>query len=418
MRPQSRKRSEALRETSGRTRNTPRAGAGPVRAVAALVALLAVSSAAAADDLAPKISPDRIEDAPSTRADPYPTFDAFAWRAFIALNWPAVADADRRGEPDRARTLADPGARVWETFKARYELFPIGPDGKPTAPTPWASWDGRNPCGANFDNRSKTLASFTPYAEFNQPGVAPGESTNPLVAQNRTYTRYEIRVNEPEYDAVAGAGWSEGRNLPDEAHPADLPVGSIAVKAAWRLMTDADTPAVRARYYIVNNAVVVDVAASRAAGRIVCAKADLGLVGFHIMIKTRYRPQWLWSTFEQVDNVPPAGAGDAREPDAKDAGAPYSYLRSPPPEFGLAQVRLAGDPVGQRGQSAFGRSRADAGHAPSSDPRFDDGDEPGLLGAPRDQRHGLGALHAGCKPMADRRPTPPGPQNDGGFFPG
>jgi len=38
----------------------------------------------------------------------------------------------------------------------------------------------------------------------------------------------------------------------------------------------------------------------------VCAKADIALVGLHIMIKTHYRPQWLWSTFEQVDNVPPA----------------------------------------------------------------------------------------------------------------
>ena len=34
----------------------------------------------------------------------------------------------------------------------------------------------------------------------------------------------------------------------------------------------------------------------------------------------------MWSTFEHVDNVPPAGAGEAREPDAKDAGAPYAYF--------------------------------------------------------------------------------------------
>ncbi len=54
--------------------------------------------------------------------------------------------------------------------------------------------------------------------------------------------------------------------------------------------------------------------------------SDQRLVGLHIMVKTRYRPQWLWSTFEQVDNVPPAGEGEAREPDAKDAGVPYSYF--------------------------------------------------------------------------------------------
>ena len=46
------------------------------------------SAPAAAEDSAPLVSPDRIEDVASIRADPYPDFDAFAWRAFIALNWP------------------------------------------------------------------------------------------------------------------------------------------------------------------------------------------------------------------------------------------------------------------------------------------------------------------------------------------
>ena len=314
----------------------------PRRRLAAVIAsLLAFPGLAAAEDVAPLASPDRIEDAPSTRADPYPTFDNFAWRAFIALNWPSLVDAAHRGAPDRARTLGDPGPRVWETFKSRYELFEVGPDGQPVEPSPWASYDGRNPCGDGFDNREKTLASFTPYAEFNQPGFTLGEFLNPLVAQNRTYTRYEIRLNEPEYDAIAAKGWSEGLNLPDEAHPADLPIGSIAVKAAWRELTDADSPAVRARYYVVRDAEIVDVGKSVAAGRIVCSKNDVALVGFHIMIKTRYRPQWLWSTFEHVDNVPPAGEGDAREPDAKDAGAPYSYCDASQPD---RKLPLLGSP--------------------------------------------------------------------------
>ena len=77
------------------------------------------------------VSPDRIEDAPSIKPDPYPDFDNFAWRAFIALNWPSLTDPAHRGVPDRAKTLGDPGPRVWETFKARYELFQVGPDGRP-----------------------------------------------------------------------------------------------------------------------------------------------------------------------------------------------------------------------------------------------------------------------------------------------
>jgi hypothetical protein len=302
--------------------------------VAAPIALGSIGPAAA-EDVAPVVAPDRIEDVPSTKIDPFPAFDNFAWRAFVALNWPSLADPAHRGVPDRAKALGDPGPRVWETFKSRYELFQVGPDGRPVAPQPWATYEALNPCGAEVDNGAKTLATFEPFLDFNQSAFLPGVAANPLVAQNRTYARYEVRINEPEYSALAASGWSEGENLPDEAHPAHLPAGSVAVKAAWRLLTAADTAAIRARYYVVENAEVVDVAKTLAAGRTVCSKSDVALVGLHIVIKTKYRPQGLWSTFEHVDNVPPAGVGEAREPDAKDAGAPYSFFDPSKPELGL-----------------------------------------------------------------------------------
>ena len=300
----------------------------PLIAVILLAAPLTLlhDGRALADDITPVILPDRIDDVLSTPSDPYPTFDNFAWRAFVSLNWPSHSGPDGRGVPDRAKALGDAGARVWETFKSRYELFQVAPDGRPSAPQPWATYEARNPCGAEVDGRAKTLASFEPFLDFNQSAFLPGVAANPLVAQNRTYTRYEVRLNEPEYSALAFNGWSRGENLPDEAHPAHLPAGSIAVKAAWRLLTAADTPAIRARYYVVENAEVVDVAKTLAAGRVVCAKSDVALVGLHIVIKTKYRPQGIWSTFEHVDNVPPAGEGESREPDAKDAGAPYSFF--------------------------------------------------------------------------------------------
>jgi len=284
----------------------------------------------------PVVLPDRIEDVPSLMADvdAFPNVDNFAWRAFIALNWPSLADSAHRGVPDRAKTLGDPGARVWETLKARYELFQVGPDGRPIAPQPWATYDAANPCGADVNGRAKTLATFDPFMDFTQ-FFSPGVAANPLVAQNRTYTRYETRINEPEYSALAFSGWSQGQKLPDQDHPAQLPAGSIAVKAAWRLLTAADTPAVRARYYVVENANVVDIAKTLAARHVVCSKSDVALVGLHIVIRTFHRPQGLWSSFEHVDNVPPSGTGEAREPDARDAGAPYSYFDASKPELGL-----------------------------------------------------------------------------------
>ena len=35
-----------------------------------------------------------------------------------------------------------------------------------------------------------------------------------------------------------------------------------------------------------------------------CTEITVGLVGLHIVQKTPSRPQWIWSTFEQIDNVP------------------------------------------------------------------------------------------------------------------
>ncbi len=403
---------------SGTGRASPQRQSGWPLSVAIVLAAGAFPPVlASAEDLTPLVSPDRIDDAPSTRVDPYPTFDNFAWRAFIALNWPSLTDVAHRGAPDRAKTLGDSGPRVWETFKSRYELFEVRPDDKPAAPSPWASYDGRNPCGAGIDNREKTLASFTPYAEFNEPGFTLGEFLNPLVAQNRTYTRYEIRLNEAEYDAIAAKGWSEGRNLPDEAHPADLPTGSIAIKASWRPLTDADSPAVRARYYVVSDAEIVDVARSVAAGRIVCAKSDIALVGFHIMIKTRYRPQWLWSTFEHVDNVPPAGEGEAREPDARDAGAPYSYYDASQPD---RKLPLLGTPETQPismsnppklDPAPMQVTRRHPVHPSTMAMNRAYWAQPGIKGTVWEHY----MLVASQWPTV---PNPPGPQNDGTFFPG
>lgn len=384
----------------------------PALALIAAVAMLA-PACARAEDVAPKVLPDMIADVPATKPDPFPAFDNFAWRAFVALAWPALTDAAHRGEPDRAKKLGDPGPRVWETFKSRSEIFLAGPDGRPRAPAAWASYDGENPCGPDADNHAKTLAAFRPYADFNQATITPGKLTGPLVAQNRTYTRFEVRFNEAEFDSIVAHKWYIRARLPNAEKPAHFNLGSIGVKAAWRVLTDADTPAVRKRYYVVDNAQVLDVAKSIAAGKNVCSRRDIALVGLHIVVKTQYRPQWIWSSFEHVDNVPPAGTGAAREPDAKDAHAPYSYFDATKPAAPLGEAPPA----------------VDASHPPKLDP-----DPPQVT-----RRHPInaetmamnraywalpeirGTVWANYMLVATQWPTVPrpiGPHNNGQFFPG
>ena len=74
--------------------------------VVGLAAALFAPWSAFAEDVQPKVSPDRIDDVPSTKQDPYPAFDNFAWRAFVALG---VAGADGPGPSRRARPHEDAG---------------------------------------------------------------------------------------------------------------------------------------------------------------------------------------------------------------------------------------------------------------------------------------------------------------------
>jgi hypothetical protein len=389
-------------------------GARALALAAACVFLAPVG--AQAEDVDPKILPDAIEDVPSTKPDPFPAFSNFGWRAFIALAWPALTDPAHRGQPDRSKKLGDPGPRVWETFKSRYEIFQSGPDGRALAPAKWDSYAGANPCGPDADNKTKTLAAFRPYADFNQASFTLGKMTGPLVAQNHTYTRYEVHFNKAEFDSIVDHKWNLKSRRPSAEKPAQFKVGSIGIKAAWRILTDADSPAVRARFYVVRDTQVLDVAQSVAAGKNVCRKQDIALVGLHIVVKTQYRPQWIWSSFEHIDNVPPIGEGDAREPDAKDAHAPYSYFDPSKSPVQETPVQETPAPVG-------------ASHPPQSDPQPTQVTRkhpinPEIMAMNRAYwvlpgiRDTVWANYMLVATQWPTTPQPVGPQNDGHFFPG
>jgi hypothetical protein len=246
-----------------------------------------------------------------TTASPSGAFDVAMWKKFIELNRPAAPGPANRGKADPSRPLGDTaGPRVWMTWKSRFEIFQPGGG----APAPWASYDGRNPCGAAARNDAVTLNSFSAFSDFNQALDSAGKLGNPLVAQNRTYVRYEIRVNREEFDTIVGNGWYRADKLPGPDTAVPYKVQSTGVKAAWRILTDRDTPQVRSRYYVVPDAQVFDVEAGR------CVPRDVALVGLHIVTKTPGQPQWIWSSFEHVDNVP----GRADEP-TPPAGVPLSF---------------------------------------------------------------------------------------------
>jgi hypothetical protein len=263
-------------------------------------------------------------------------FDDLSWRTFFALNWPAVEG--KRGVPDRKKNPGDKSpAVVWETWKAAYELFQPGG----AEPSEWDSFEAISPVKAvaNADaGRAKQLVSFSNFGsvledinEVRGGGIPLG----PLVAQNRTYVRYEVHMNQPAYEYIRGnpkdrkSALYRGGNLPpDGAQPLSFRPDSIQVKAAWREFRFPEEKDLLDRYYHVP-ALLVD----RQTG--VGEKKTMGLVGLHIVHKTPSRPQWVWSTFEHVDNVAvgPGAPANARptfqDPNGPKEGAGVNVL--PPP---------------------------------------------------------------------------------------
>ncbi len=232
--------------------------------------------------------------------DEIAAFDDYSWRLFIALNWPAMAGI--RGVPDESKGFGDlSGADnqvVWETWKSDYEV--LGPNGM--EPTEWSSFDGSTPCRDlpyNGSGHRKILGSFSGYSDFNQAGN--GRPGGPLIAQNHTYVRFEVRLNEADFNFIRDqALYRPERLVTDGSVSVRFPVNSVAVKAAWKIIKPDELPAAQGRYYIAD-ALVFDPATK---GYVV---QKLGLVGLHIVQKTANRPQWVWSSFEQIDNVPEAG---------------------------------------------------------------------------------------------------------------
>lgn len=241
-----------------------------------------------------------------------PFFDSFSWQSFVALNWPLTPG--QRGVPNQPDNPAvftgapNGTAVVWESYKTSDDLFAQGD----ARPSPWDSMETAAPGAKDYPAGTRVFARFTKTGRLTDIKEA---FSFPLIDQNRQYVRYEVRYNRAFYDFVRGAdaqptSWLYlARNLAP-AEPVTMPasvapatVGAIMLKASWREMTPADVDG--GRYYIVE-------AMAKDAGAETFSRKKMGLVGLHIAQKVTVFPEWVWSTFEQVDNVQRGpGAGPA-----------------------------------------------------------------------------------------------------------
>jgi hypothetical protein len=249
---------------------------------------------------------------------PLAYFDDYSWRAFIALVWPAL-DGERGvpntdqgleqvSEPYTAQVAQGPSL-VFETYKADWETFQQG-----FAPSQWNSTEARwtnaqIACagarkGDFFLAPSEKLGSFDNLTQFDR-----GIPTTVLVAQNGFPVRYLAAYNQIEFNQFLAKQWYLSLNLRPYNGKLEFLNGSLSVKSSWVDMRNIARP----ERFHRRLAWLYDPFTHT------CEERTVGLVGLHIVQKTPSRPQWIWSSFEHVDNVP----GDNSSP-------PLNLTRSSP----------------------------------------------------------------------------------------
>lgn len=134
-----------------------------------------------------------------------------------------------------------------------------------------------------------------------------GLSSNPVIAANGTFLRYEIRFNQSMYESVRSNALYDVRTLTSSganvACGGAESEGAMNIKLAWMDMKDMDT----AKFH-TEERLVYTAPEANGTGVATCSLVTVGLVGLHVAHKTLEQQNWVWSTFEHNDNAPDCGA--------------------------------------------------------------------------------------------------------------
>jgi len=251
-------------------------------------------------------------------------FDYVSWETFVALNWPATL---KGCSADLTKTiLSGTGPVVWETYLADTDVFN-------TKPAPWcggpAGMSGVSADARKLGQKAGVTRFFGMLSKFS-PTLSAGingiqEVGGALTDKNGRFVRYEIRMNQDEYNYIVKNNlWNKagqaGKTISfPEGKSAFGPVGAMEIKAAWKVLGAGDDPT---KFYNIQAIVFNDAAGAKSPGK---NPVTLGLVGLHILHKAKGQSKWLWSTFEQNDNLTSFSYPNGK-PNVQTANTPYTEL--------------------------------------------------------------------------------------------
>jgi hypothetical protein len=252
-------------------------------------------------------------------------FDFYSWRTFIALNSPADGTPIDHAQAD-ARTQ-------WEDMDNFKQLLDVMLPAN-LQPPKWPSdrqamekeRDRLVPkeCRNLRKQNPKSMIVKMIEESFNEPF-----KTGPLIDQQGHYAIFDILMNREMFDYImqhhlnTKAGQMTAANsgllvdFPSGQNSGAI-LGAFMLKVSWKILTSEEKAA--KNFHMVDALVLMPPPDNPRAAR-QCLHETLGLVGFHAVHKTVGRPQWIWTSFEHVKNVP-----DKDEVAAGKLDGPYSFF--------------------------------------------------------------------------------------------
>lgn len=273
-------------------------------------------------------------------------FDIFSWKTFIALNWPATEN----GDPDSTLCFGQHSrtTTVWQNWMPSTKIFvPAG-----QKPAPWktgkyspvqyyglraGATENANKPG-NFHPLNSGNFSTLRIAKADSSFTIFGADQYPVVDKNHMYTLFENFYNKQAYDYIVQSklynkagqqqfvkSWPSNTkgftfkinndtvNIEKNFHRAYFPVGNVKdsskssgdttysftknegaviIKSAWVVLIDSS----EYKNYFTRTVNIKEKGKTKT--------ITLGLVGMHIIHKVAEVTQWVWSSFEHVDNAP------------------------------------------------------------------------------------------------------------------
>ncbi len=296
-------------------------------------------------------------------------FDLYSWQMFLALAWPT----NNQGQPAPRITDLAFGAPRWTTWHNSSEIFRT--DG--ARPAACGRPGGAHALALQRDISvpvSRRLPLFTPRAtaategrsrrflgvvsavgELNGANMADIDQafSGPLIDQNGEYVFYEIMIDPNEVDYLCKNGlyningqlaFTKGKDNVAVVMPAGTEKaegsGSFELKFAWKVLKPGTDDFTR---FFTMPATIMD---PQPGGGTRERDVTVGLVGMHIGHKSETTKQWIWSTFEQVDNldVDPI-AHPNLHPSFSDPNCPLCAVNVSPPPDGNGGYAYSRTPV-------------------------------------------------------------------------